>query len=83
MTAKGADEAELESLYRGRYAQFVRVAGAITGDLDLARDAVQEAFASAWRKRRSFRGEGPLEAWVWKTVVNAARMQAREIRLSG
>lgn len=71
------DEAELERLYRARYAQFVRVATGITGDSDVARDAVQEGFASAWRKRRSFRGEGPVEAWVWRIVINAARMQAR------
>jgi DNA-directed RNA polymerase specialized sigma24 family protein len=34
---------------------------------------VQDAFASAVRKRRSFRGSGMLEAWVWRIVVNAAR----------
>ena len=28
---------------------------------------------SAVRKRRSFRGAGSLEAWVWRIVVNAAR----------
>jgi RNA polymerase sigma-70 factor (ECF subfamily) len=70
-------ESELEGLYRARYADFVRVAAGVTGDLELARDAVQEAFVSAWQKRRYFRGEGPLEAWVWRIVINAARMQAR------
>jgi DNA-directed RNA polymerase specialized sigma24 family protein len=34
---------------------------------------VQEAFANAVRKRRSFLGSGTLEAWVWRIVVNAAR----------
>ncbi len=29
------------------------------------------------RKRRSFRGEGPLEAWVWRIVLNAARTDVR------
>jgi RNA polymerase sigma-70 factor, ECF subfamily len=38
---------------------------------------VQEAFATAVRKRRSFRGEGPLEAWVWRIVLNTARSDAR------
>ena len=37
------------------------------------RDVVQEAFASAVAKRRSFRGDAPLEAWVWRIVINAAR----------
>jgi RNA polymerase sigma-70 factor (ECF subfamily) len=29
------------------------------------------------RKRETFRGEGPLEAWLWRTVVNAARTHRR------
>jgi RNA polymerase sigma-70 factor (ECF subfamily) len=49
------------------------VAEAVCGDVDLARDAVQEAFANALRSRRAFRGDGSLEAWVWRMVVNAAR----------
>jgi RNA polymerase sigma factor (sigma-70 family) len=38
---------------------------------------VQEAFATAVRKRGSFRREGPLEAWVWRIVLNAARTDVR------
>jgi RNA polymerase sigma-70 factor (ECF subfamily) len=64
---------ELESLYRSRLPEFRRVAAAIAGDRDLGCDAVQDAFASAVRKRRSFRGSGTLEAWVWQIIVNAAR----------
>ena len=64
---------ELETLYRSRLAEFRRVAAAIAGDRELGRDAVQEAFAAAVRKRRSYRGDGTLEAWVWRIVVNAAR----------
>jgi RNA polymerase sigma-70 factor, ECF subfamily len=65
--------AELETLYRSRLPEFRRVAAGIAGDRELGCDAVQEAFASAVRKRRSFRGQGTLEAWVWRIVVNAAR----------
>ena len=64
---------ELEALYRGRLPEFRRVAAAITGDREAGRDAVQEAFASAVRKRRAYRGSGTLEAWVWRIVVNKAR----------
>jgi len=64
---------ELEALYRVRLNEFRRVAAAIAGDRELGCDAVQEAFASAVRKRRTFRGSGALEAWVWRIVVNAAR----------
>jgi hypothetical protein len=29
------------------------------------------------RSRDSFRGDGPLEAWVWRAAVNAARKATR------
>jgi len=74
---RGASLDELEALYRSRFDVFARVAASVTGDADQARDAVQEAFATAVRKRRAFRGEGPLEAWVWRIVLNAARSEAR------
>ena len=64
---------ELATLYRERLGDFTRVATAIAGDEDAGRDAVQDAFAKALRKRRRFRREGSLEAWVWPIVVNAAR----------
>jgi RNA polymerase sigma factor (sigma-70 family) len=75
--ARGADLEEIEAVYRTRLGDFRRVAAAIVGDRDAARDAVQEAFAAAVRNRRSFRREGPLEAWLWKAVVNAARSRRR------
>ena len=68
---------ELEELYRQRYPHFVRVAAAITGDAESGRDAVQTGFAQAVRKRQGFRGSGPLEAWVWRIVVNEARRVRR------
>ena len=72
----GASLDELEALYRSRFEVFTRVAASVTGDSERARDAVQEAFARAVRGRRSYRREGPLEAWVWRIVLNAARSAA-------
>jgi RNA polymerase sigma factor (sigma-70 family) len=69
---KQALTGEFEALYRGRYRHFLRVATAILGDEASGHDAVQDGFAQAFRAQRSFRGDGPLEAWVWRTVVNAA-----------
>lgn len=68
---------ELEKLYRRRYESFVRVALAVVGDEAEARDAVQEGFARALKGLDGFRGEGSLEGWVWRTVLNAARMLAQ------
>jgi RNA polymerase sigma factor (sigma-70 family) len=72
---------ELEDLYRRRYRNFLRVATAIAGDEASGHDAVQDGFAQALREQQSFRGEGPLEAWVWRTVVNAA-LAARRRRVA-
>jgi RNA polymerase sigma-70 factor (ECF subfamily) len=76
---RGASLNELEALYRSRFDVFTRVAASVTGDSERAHDAVQEAFARAVRARRSFRGEGPLEAWVWRIVLNAARSAAPKV----
>lgn len=67
---------ELELLYRRELSRYVRVARAIVGEEQAALDAVQEAFTRAVEKRRSFRRRGPLEAWVWRIVVNEARKRA-------
>src|SRR5882762_9677715 len=72
MWARGAEVAELETLYRGSLPRYVRAAAAIVGDEGLGADAVQDAFARAVRERRAFRGRVPLEAWVWRLVINSA-----------
>lgn len=69
--------AEIERLYRTRFRYFLRVAMAITGDYHQALDAVQDGFGDAIRSRDRFRGDGSLEAWVWRAVVNAGRDAAR------
>ena len=69
----------LEQLYRDRYTTFRDVLANIVGSHDLAREVVQEAFARALRQRRSFRGDGSLEAWVWKIAVNVALRKRREL----
>ncbi len=63
---------DLEQLYRDRYSSFRSVAQRIVGDVEVAHEVVQEAFAQALRKRRSFRGDGVLEAWMWRIVVRLA-----------
>ena len=74
---QGASLEEIERVYRQRLPEFRRVAAAIVGNREAARDAVQEGFASAVRKRKTFRGEGPVDAWLWRIVVNAAREHGR------
>ena len=71
--ARGASLSELRGIYERRLGEFRRVAAAIVGDREAAEDVVQSAFVSAVRARESFARVGPLDAWVWRIVVNAAR----------
>jgi RNA polymerase sigma-70 factor (ECF subfamily) len=71
----GATLEAIERVYRRDGARFLHVATAIVGDLEVASDAVQDAFANAVRHRAGFRGEGPLEAWLWRMVVHSARKE--------
>jgi RNA polymerase sigma-70 factor (ECF subfamily) len=48
----------------------------ILGDEDLAQDAAQEAFISAFRSISSFRG-GSFKAWILRTVTNACYDELR------
>jgi len=75
MTEMAACEATveaLESLYRTDLPRFVRAATAIVGDEGAGRDAVQDAFVQAVRKRARYKGEASLETWVWRIVINEA-----------
>ena len=72
-------EQELELLYRNSYAKFEMVLTTVCRDREAARDAVQEAFAVALTKHRQYRGEGSLEAWVWKIALRLAAKQRPRI----
>ena len=67
----------LERLYRDRYVAFRNTLATVTGSYDSARDVVQETFVRAIRKRRSFRGDGSLEAGVWRIAFRTAFEQRK------
>jgi RNA polymerase sigma factor (sigma-70 family) len=77
---QAASAGSIESVYRSQAARFRGLAAAVAGP-EAAADVVQDAFALALRKRASWRGEGSLEAWLWRLVLNAARdAERRRVR---
>jgi RNA polymerase sigma factor (sigma-70 family) len=72
---------DLEDLYRARYERFCRVAAAVTGDRERARDAVQAGFALALRNAGARRRDGSLQAWVARIVFHEALDQRRRAGL--
>jgi RNA polymerase sigma factor (sigma-70 family) len=78
-----ANLGEVEAVYRRRLPELRRVAAAVSGDRGAAADIVQDAFVRAVRDLESFRGDGSLEGWLWRIVVNLARNHARDRRPLG
>jgi RNA polymerase sigma factor (sigma-70 family) len=73
-----ASIAVLAQMYEQGYRRFLRVAEAIVRDPELARDVVQDAFARAIRSRFDYRGDGTVDGWVWRTLVNTALNAKRD-----
>jgi DNA-directed RNA polymerase specialized sigma24 family protein len=70
----------IEEVYRGRYAVFRAALASVVGSSEAAHDVVQESFARALRRRRRYRGDAPLEAWIWKIAVRTALESRRDGR---
>jgi RNA polymerase sigma-70 factor (ECF subfamily) len=77
MRPTGASRAEIEGLYRERYAAFRRTLAPLTGSYEAAHDVVQETFARALAERRRFRGDAPLAAWVWQIAMRVVSDERR------
>jgi RNA polymerase sigma-70 factor (ECF subfamily) len=75
----GARRGDLEAFNRlvlAHQTKAFNLAWRITGDGDLAADATQEAFLSAFRKLPSYRG-GSFRAWLLRIVTNACYDELR------
>lgn len=61
-----------------RYQQpSIRLAYSLLGSAEDARDASQEAFISAFRSLRRFRGDAKFSTWLYRIVVNKCNDIAR------
>ena len=69
--------AALEHAYRDGYRRYLSLALGMLGDVERARDAVQEAFAHALRSRGDLQHAESLHAWLWRIVVNVCRVENR------
>ena len=63
---------EFEAFVLGYQKKAFSVAYRITGNVEDARDAVQEAFVRAFKSRNDFRGEAAVTTWFHRVVVNAS-----------
>ena len=77
---KAGDEDAYATIVRTLGGRMLAVARRFLQDEDLARDAVQDAFLSAFRSIHAFDGDAQLATWLHRIVVNAALMKLRTRR---
>ncbi len=74
---RAGDERAFERLVRDNGPRLLAVARRILGEDEEARDAVQDAFAAAFRNLDRFQGGSRLSTWLHRIAVNAALMRLR------
>jgi RNA polymerase sigma-70 factor (ECF subfamily) len=78
-SAQKGDLRAFEALVEKYQKKMLNLAFRMLGDYEEACDAVQEAFLSAFRAIRKFRGEAKFSSWLYGIVLNQARNRLRQI----
>ena len=78
--AQGGDQDAFDALVRITGDRCLAIAFRILRDVDLAEDAVQSAYVSAWRELRSLRDPDRFEPWLHRTLARACYEEARKTR---
>lgn len=77
---RAGDDAAYEELVRAYGGRMLAVARRFLRSEEDARDAVQDAFVSAFRSIDRFEGNARISTWLHRIVVNAALMKLRTRR---
>ncbi|MCU0477807.1 MAG: sigma-70 family RNA polymerase sigma factor [Chloroflexi bacterium] len=78
--AAGGDRVAFARIVEAHHGDMARVAYVVSGDAQLAEDAVQAAWSIAWRKLRSLRDPERLRPWLMSVAANEARQMVRRKR---
>jgi RNA polymerase sigma-70 factor, ECF subfamily len=74
------DARAFEHIVRTYGPRLLAVTRRVLRDEEAARDAVQDAFVSAFRARRTFSASSRVSTWLHRIAVNAALMKLRSAR---
>lgn len=77
--ARRGDMRACEKIYRKFHAQAFTVAVRICNNRELAQDVTQEAFISAFKRMKQYRGDSPFWGWLRRVVVNHAISALRKL----
>ncbi|MCC7137945.1 MAG: RNA polymerase sigma factor [Planctomycetes bacterium] len=85
--SRETDREGFRRLFEAHRTAVHRLLARLCRDADRAEDLLQETFATLWRKRDQFRGEGSLEGYVrriaYRTFLNARTRIERARRETG
>jgi RNA polymerase sigma-70 factor, ECF subfamily len=79
-SAATGDQVAFSRLVAEHHASMARVAFVVCGDEETTRDAVQSAWAIAWRRIGSLRDPAHVHAWLVAIAANEARQAVRRRR---
>ncbi|HEY3335449.1 MAG TPA: sigma-70 family RNA polymerase sigma factor [Candidatus Limnocylindrales bacterium] len=76
--AANGDEVAFARLVERHHASMAKVAYAVCGDAEVARDATQNAWTIAWRRLPTLRDHAQVRAWLVAIAANEARQAIRK-----
>ena len=77
---QGGDTNAFQVLVERYQKKMLNIAYRITGDYEEACETVQEAFLSAFKAIKKFRGEAAFSTWLTGITMNHARNRLKKIR---
>jgi RNA polymerase sigma-70 factor (ECF subfamily) len=80
--ATGVTKDEFVKVVQHYHADLMRLAFSMSGDRDLAEDAVQACWQAAWRSKLDLRDPERIRAWLFTVTANDVRRQLRRQRLA-
>jgi RNA polymerase sigma-70 factor (ECF subfamily) len=75
---KEGDRSAQEALYNRFASKMMGVCMRYAGDRDVAADMLQEGFIKVFRYLHQFRGDGSVEGWIRRIMVNTALAHLRK-----
>ena len=82
-SASQGNREAFDSLVRRYQFKAVSVAQGVLGNLELAKDASQNAFAKAYFGLKGFRGDSKFKTWFYRILVNEAKDVLRKEKARG
>jgi RNA polymerase sigma-70 factor, ECF subfamily len=78
--AQQGDQAAFQALYREHVGRVYALCLRLTADREEAEGLTQDAFARAWERLASFRGESAFSSWLYRLTVNVVFLSQRTER---